>query len=342
MKITFICTNYNSIKCGIGMFTYNLKTELEKYPDIEIDLVNRDTSHLKGLKKVISLEMINEILNYIKKNKKNRDKKINFILEYPFMDWNPITLLTLIYLKKNFKNSKIILSIHEYYRVNILRRKAIDFLISIADGYIVTDSNLYQKIDGEKILRSIPSNILKESSIKKIERDSKNYCYFGLINKSKAFDEMVEAWKEFNKDKIYKLNIYTASDVNIENIEKYNIQIFRDLDNKELSKELQKNSFMILPIIPNINSNNGTLKAAAEHGCIPIGIFSNNMNPLGVNISSQSYSIENIKEALENSLILNKEEEKIKLKKYSKVFSFEKNAKDILLFLNFLVTKKKL
>lgn len=335
MKITFICTNYNSIKCGIGMFTYNLKTELEKYPDIEIDLVNRDTFHLKGLKKVTSLEMTNEILNYIKNNKNKKNEKIDFIVEYPFMDWNPITLLALIYLKKNFKNSKMILSIHEYYRVNILRRKAVDFLISIADGYIITDSNLYQKIDGQKILRSIPSNILKESSIKKIERDSKNYCYFGLINKSKAFNEMIEAWKIFNKDKIYNLNIYTASEIDIENSEKYNIKVIKDLNNKELSIELQKNSFMILPILPNIDSNNGTLKSAATHGCIPIGIFSNNMNSLGVNIKAQKYTIENIKEALENSLNLNKKDKNLKLKEYSESFSFKRNAKAIYELLTF-------
>lgn len=337
MKITFICTNYNSIKCGIGMFTHNLKNELQKYNDIEIDLINRNTFHLKGLKKITSLEMTSEILNYIKNNKNQKDEKIDFIVEYPFMDWNPTALLALIYLKKSFKNSKIILSIHEYYRVNILRRKAIDFLIYIADGYIVTDSNLYEKIDGQKILRSIPSNILKEKSVEEIKRDSKNYCYFGLINKSKAFNEMIEAWKIFNKDKIYNLNIYTASEIDIENLEKYNIKVIKGLNNKELSIELQKNSFMILPIIPNIDSNNGTLKAAAEHGCIPIGIFSNSMESLGVNIFSQSYSIENIKGALENSLILNKKEENLKLENYSESFSFQKNARDIY---NFLKAKK--
>lgn len=315
------------------MFTHNLKNELQKYNDLEIDLINRNTFHLKGLKKITSLEMTGEILNYIKNNKNQKDEKVDFIVEYPFMDWNPITLLALIYLKKSFKNSKIILSIHEYYRVNVLRRKAVDLLISIAHGYIVTDSNLYEKINGEKILRSIPSNILKEKSVEEIKRDSKSYCYFGLINKSKAFNEMIEAWKIFNKDKSYNLNIYTASEIDIENLEKYNIKVIKGLNNRELSIELQKNSFMILPIIPNIDSNNGTLKAAVEHGCIPIGIFSNNMEPLGVNISSQSYSIENIKEALENSLILNKKEENLKLENYSESFSFQKNARDIYNFL---------
>lgn len=337
MKITFICTNYNSIKCGIGMFTHNLRKELQKYKAINITLINGNTFHLKGVKKVISLEMTNEILNYIKNNKNKKDQRIDFIVEYPFMDWNPITLLALIYLKKSFKNSKMILSIHEYSRVNILRRKVVDLLIFVADGYIVTDSDLYGKIDGQKILRSIPSNITKENSIKKIERNFKSYCYFGLINKSKAFDEMIEAWKDFNKDKIYNLNIYTASEVNIENIEKYNIKIFKGLENKELSKELQKNSFMILPIIPNIDSNNGTLKAAAVHNCIPIGIFSSNLNSLGVNIKAQNYTVENIKLALEDSLILNKKEQTLKLEEYSETFSFEKNAKDIY---NFLKSKK--
>ena len=333
MKITFICTNYNSIKCGIGMFTYNLKRELQKYTDIEIDIINKNTFHLKGLKKIISLEMTNEILNYIKKNKKNKDQRMNFIVEYPFMDWNPITLLALVYLKKSFKNSKLILSIHEYYRVNIFRRKAIDVLISIADGYIITDNKLYKKINGQKILRSIPSNILKYNNLEVIKRNPKNYCYFGLINKSKAFDEMIEAWKIFNKSGAYNLNIYTASEINISSAEKYNIKIIKGLNNIELSKELQKNSFMILPIIPCIDSNNGTLKAAAEHGCIPIGIFSNNIKSLGVSIQFQEYTIENIKKALEDSLTLNKKEEILKLEKYSKNFSFEKNARDIYNFL---------
>lgn len=333
MKIVFICTNYNSIKCGIGMFTHNLKSELEIAEDVEVDLINKNTFHLKGLKKITSLEMTKEILNYIKVNKNNKDEKIDFIVEYPFMDWNPLTLLALIYIKKKFKNSKMLLSIHEYYRVNILRRKAVDLLIAVADGYVITDENLYQKVKGLKLLRSIPSNVVKESSREEIKKDSKNYCYFGLINKSKAFNEMVNAWKEFNAKKEYNLNIYTASDILIENATDYNIKVIKDLDNKELSLELQKNTFMILPIIPSIDSNNGTLKAAAEHGCIPIGIFSKNMKSLGINIVAQNYSEKNVKEALEKSLVLDIKKEVLKLKDYSQSFSFEKNAKDICEFI---------
>lgn len=315
------------------MFTHNLKSELETYENVDIDIINKNTFHLKGFKKITSLEMTREILNYIKVNKNSKDEKIDFIVEYPFMDWNPLTLLALIYLKKSFKNSKMLLSIHEYYRVNVLRRKAVDLLIAVADGYVITDENLYGKIDGLKLLRSIPSNIVKENSREEIKRDPKNYCYFGLINKSKAFYEMIDAWKEFNSEKIYNLNIYTASEINIEEAEKYNIKVIKDLDNKELSLELQKNSFMILPIIPNIDSNNGTLKAAAEHGCIPIGIFSSNMKNLGVRIDSQSYTNQNIKEALEDSRSIDEKSEVSKLKEYSEEFSFKKNAENIYRFL---------
>ncbi|MGL5965269.1 MAG: hypothetical protein ACRCZ2_12865 [Fusobacteriaceae bacterium] len=332
MKITFICTNYNSIKCGIGMFTHNLKSELEKLSDVQVDVVNKNTFHLKGIKKIISFEMTKEIIKYIKENRLRKDEEINFVVEYPFMDWNPITLLALIYLKHSFKNCKLILSIHEYYRVNVLRRKAVDLLIKVADGYVITDEKLYNKIDCKrKIKRSIPSNIVRVG--KNIEKSKKDYCYFGLINKSKAFLEMIEAWKLFNKDGKYNLNIYTASEVVIEDVEKYCIKIFKDLDNKELSKELEKNSFMILPIIPNIDSNNGTLKAAAEHGCIPIGIFSENMKGLGVDIPFQNYSVENMKAALEKTLTLDKKSEMIKLKNYSEDFSFKRNAEDMYSFL---------
>lgn len=335
MNIVFICTNYNSIKCGIGMFTYNLAHHLSKEKDVNIEIISSNTFHLKGLKKIFSLKLIKEILKFIKKNENKRLYPIEFIIEYPFMDWNPLTILALVYLKIYFKNSKLLLSIHEYYRVHILRRKLIDVLINLSDGYIVTDKNLYDKIKSKKkLLRSIPSNILKINFDTIIERSEENYCYFGLVNKSKAFNEMIEAWKKFNIDNSKNLNIYTSSDIEIMEKEKYNIKIYKDLSNKDLSIELQKNTFMILPIIPYLDLNNGTLKAAAEHECIPIGIFSKEVKFLGINIMDKLYSARNIEEALKSTINLKKDKFLKELKIFSNSFSFEKNSKDIYKFLN--------
>lgn len=333
MKIIFLCTNYNSIKCGIGMYTYNLVEALKKEEEINVDIITETTSQIKGLKKIISCKFIKKIFDFINKNKNIKDEKINFILEYPLMDYNPFLILVLIVLKINFKNSKLILSLHEYHRVNFLRKIMIKILIKISDEFVITDESFFKIINNKRsLIRKIPSNILKINS-NCIERKKENYCFFGLINKSKAFNEMIEGWKKFNLDKKNILNIYTASDLEISNMENYNIKIYKDLTNEELSIKLQENKYMILPIIPKIDINNGTLKAGALHGCIPIGIFSKSLKNLGIQISENSYSADNIYNALEETLQENDIQFEKNIFEYSKLFSFEENAKELYSFL---------
>ena len=330
MNIVFICTNYNSIKCGIGMYTFNLVQEFEKIKDINIEIIEENTFEFSKIKRFFNINILKKIIKYINKNKENKKQKLNFIIEYPFMDWSFFNLIGIFLLKKYFKNSILILSIHEYDRVSYFRKKATEFLMKISDKFIITDENLKKILPNKEILlREIPSNIKKVNLLKPVIKLENNYCFFGLINKAKAFDEMLEAWKKFNLSKNYILNIYTSSNIEVKSLEEYNIKVFKDLNNEELSIELQKNSFMLLPILPNINSNNGTLKAAATHGCIPIGIFSNSINFLGVNILDKKYTIQNIEKALEETLKINKKEEISKLKKYSINFSFENNSKKI-------------
>lgn len=304
MKLVFICTNYGSIKCGIGMYTLNLVQELRKESNLEVDVISVNTFNLKKIKKIFNIKLLKEINKYKARNQETKDKKIDFVIEYPFMDWSIFNIIGILWLKKMFKNSNIILSIHEYYRVNYFRRKIIDILIRNSDSFIITDNKL-KNILPEKstIFRSIPSNIKKINFNPPIEKKENEYCYFGLINKSKAFNEMIEAWKEFNKEKKYNLNIYTASDVNIGNFQKYNIKIFKDLDNIELSKELQKNKYMILPIKPYIAENNGSFKAGLEHGCILIGKFNSDFikKISKTNYINSNYTIEEILYALKKS-----------------------------------------
>lgn len=327
MKLVFICTNYGSIKCGIGMYTFNLVEELRKEDNLEVNIISVNTFKLKKIKKIFNIRLSKEINKYIAENQAIRDEKINFILEYPFMDWSIFNVIRILWLKKNFKNSNIILSIHEYYRVNYFRRKIIDILIKNSDSFIITDNKLKNILPEKPIIfRSIPSNIKKINFNPPIERKENEYCYFGLINKSKAFDEMIEAWKKYNKEKKYNLNIYTASDVNIDNFQKYNIKIFKDLDNIELSKELQKNKYMILPIKPYIDENNGSFKASLEHECIPIGKFREIYPELYININEDEYSSLNILEALRKS------EKKLLTKnnKFSNITKFKNIANMIL------------
>ncbi|PWX68718.1 glycosyltransferase [Clostridium perfringens] len=339
MKIVFICTNYGLYKDGIGHYVYNLKKEMCKNKKCEIKIISGDTTQKKGKEKFFSKIMYNSINEFLKNELNFIDKDTYFIIEYPFLEWNPIIISSIKKLRKicNLKNGKIILSIHEYKRVHKIRKKFIDLLIKLSDALMVTDYETKKILLNKNkpiLIRGIPSNIQRIN--KPIKNKDNIFCFFGLINKSKAFNEMIEAWKIFD-EKDYKLNIYTSSDINILNSEKNKINIFKELSDQELSKELWKCKYAILPIKPQISMNNATLKAVAQHECIPIGIFEdNNTSDLGINIEDEFYSKENILEALKKTVNLEKDEylRKINLlNKFSEKFSFKKNSNDILDFL---------
>ena len=337
MKIVLICTNYGSFKDGIGHYSYNLINEIKKKYSISIKYITGNTIGLDGIKKIKSKVMIRAIDEFLKKES-NIDKETFFIIEYPFLEWNPLVILSIIKLRKKCikNNAKIILSIHEYMRISSLRRYFTNLLIYLSDAIMVTDQHTLNEVKKFKkpvLVRPIPSNILKVCDSKKEEN---TFCFFGLINKSKSFNEMIKAWKNFNKENKYRLNIYTSSEISID---KYaNINIYKNLDDKTLSKELSKCKYAILPINPSIALNNGTLKAVAQHGCLPIGIFGEKkLEDIGVAISDSKYSIKNIEQSLYKAIKLDVREYNKKLEgllNFGEQFSFSNNAKIIIEFIN--------
>ena len=97
--------------------------------------------------------------------------------------------------------------------------------------------------------------------------------YFGLINNSKAFNEMIDGWRKFYKEhESCRLYVLTSSE--IDNYTDSNIIVKRNLSNFEIAEILTLSTFFILPIKPLIGLNNATLKTATLFGCIPIGVFS--------------------------------------------------------------------
>ena len=337
MKIISICTNYGSSKDGIGHYSYNLMNELEKIFSINIESISGETIGFNKLEKIKSRVMIKAINEYIAKEYNNIDEDTVFIIEYPFLEWNPFIIQSIARLRRvcKKKNAKIILSIHEYIRISPLRRYFTELLIHLSDAIMVTDQYTFNQVRKFKkltLIRPIPSNILKRYDSKKEEN---TFCFFGLINKSKSFNEMIEAWIKFNKDNKYLLNIYTSSE--IKNYNYSNINVYKNLDDESLSKELSKCKYAILPINPSVALNNGTLKAVAQHKCIPIGIFSEEfLDRLGIGINDNKYTEENIEKALDEAVRLEEAEynKKIKeLQKFGDNFSFNNTAELIKVFI---------
>ena len=332
MKIIFICTNYGSYKDGIGHYTKNIADELSKSNGVNVENISGLTCKLNKRQMITSRIMINKIDDFLKLGINNIDKDTSFIIEYPFLEWNPLIIIKLKKLRKicKKKDANIILSIHEYKRVSVFRRRFIDLLIKLSDGLMVTDSgtyNMLKKFKKQMLIRPIPSNIINKSNSKKNE---KYFCFFGLINKSKSFNEMINAWKLFNYNNEYTLNIYSSSDVNLTNSEENNIFVFKGLDDLNLSNKLAECKYAILPIKPYIGMNNASLKATAQYDCLPIGIFeSDYLANMGISIKDSEYSTKNILNALNKSIEIDKEEYLIKLnnlKSFSKKFSFENNS----------------
>ena len=144
------------------------------------------------------------------------------------------------------------------------------------DVILVTSENIKEFFEKTKptFIRPIPSNI-EIGDFKK--QYNKQFVYFGLINKSKAFDEMIKGWKLFKNgdNNGSKLLIVTSSKVNMleEELKKYNIELLIGADNADVASKLIESSFAVLPIIPSIGPGNGSCWSSLEAGNIPVGIF---------------------------------------------------------------------
>lgn len=179
------------------------------------------------------------------------------------------------------------------------------------DEVLVTDTVTKEWIEGrynKKLthMRTIPSNIFCEGKI--IEPKDKNlFVYFGLISKTKAFDEMIKAWTLFNKGKNCRLLILTSSQCEL-SLEECGVQVIREAEKDSIADYLASAGFCVLPIIPCVSSNNATYKSAIGYNCIPIGVFGKEVGDLSAHINIKDNTVAELQKGLERAFGLNDEE----------------------------------
>ncbi|GMB01654.1 glycosyltransferase [Pelosinus sp. IPA-1] len=277
MKLAFVCSNYGSIQDGIGHYCSKIVEKInEIYPAYTVKVFTGNTLGSGKTSLVISLAMTVALFRSACSVIYGRTNCV--IVEYPFYEWNPMILLAIWFNKVALwiSRGKLIISLHEYKRANFLRQYMIRHILAISDIIFATEpQDIAGLIHCKKIIyqRYIPSNI--EPNVRSFEHRFKpnSFCYFGLISKTKAFEEMLEGWKTFNRKGIYELHICTSSDYVylIDDMMKYNISVHLRCNEREVSEILSMCDFGILPIMPCVSTNNATLKAILVHGCIPIG-----------------------------------------------------------------------
>ena len=120
---------------------------------------------------------------------------------------------------------------------------------------------------------------------------SNQFVFFGLINETKAFNEMLKGWDEFNINSKYKLFIITGSDV--KGLERHkNIVYIHNADDDTIFQIMNNCMYCILPVKPQIDEKNATFKTGALAGCICIGKFSEKFSKESFLLDMENYTAE--------------------------------------------------
>lgn len=271
-KIAIIVNNYGQKYDGIGAYSKVMSENFSaslKY-DIYTSICNPEDGRIS---KIFNVGMSRCFFKLIR----NINKYNTVMIEYPFVEWNPIIVIVFMLLRlvTKIKNIKIILSLHEYERVNALRKAVIEVLASYSDLVIVSNENTKKSIskyNSNVLIREIPTNIYGIIR-RKTEQSMNKYVYFGLVNNSKAFQEMVDGWDKFNYKNKYILYIVTGTKLYDIEAKHRNVRYVYNADNDAVFSILNSCMFSVLPIKPEIDEKNATFKAGALAGCLCIGKF---------------------------------------------------------------------
>lgn len=288
MKIAEIANNYGKPHDGVGAYAKVIVSNFSGYVNVDV-FSSICVSTDSALKKLLSRGMTKEI-NKVQKNISNYDA---VIIDYPFVEWNPFIIFAYKRLCSNAhkERKKIIASIHEYNRVNQFRKKVIEFLVKKADLTLVCNEELKKSLSpfsNNIKIRDIPTNIY--SPVTQCSFSRNNYVFFGLINGSKAFVEMLAGWDEFNNMGAYHLDIITGTQIEIDISKHNNIKVTYEAEDNHIMQIMSSCAFCILPIIPEIDSKNTTFKTASLARCISIGKFSASFSSFDFVLNMPSYT----------------------------------------------------
>lgn len=293
-----VCNNFGSTDDGIGNYAAVMKEALEGHTSMLI-FSARCPQQTSAIKKLVNFGMTRAILKLACSPYLNRLDAV--IIEYPFVEQNPCFLLAVKRLSKKLERLKkpLILSLHEYRRCNPLRQLVIRRLARLSDVMLVTDEGDAQGLAdccGVYYLRSIPSNIAPLHSTKA----RANFLFFGLVNKAKAFGELLQAWSEAQIEGEV-LQIATATEIEDQIVGIEGIRYYHNQPEEVIAGLMSEAKFCILPIKPEVDCRNTTFIGAISSGCICIGKFSDELAKLPFLIDIQDYSVESIVQALRHA-----------------------------------------
>ena len=285
-KVALIANNYEQTYDGIGAFATAVSKKFSEQVNLRVYSSNCSENE-SAFRRVTTMGMTKAI----HRASAELGEKDAVLLEYPFVEWNPCIVLSYLHLKRmcRIHHAKLFLSLHEYSRVNALRKAVIRIFARNADCVFVSNETLAQEIRpfAKNIrYRNIPTNISGHTEAGSHEKHT--FVYFGLVNKTKAFDEMLAGWDIFNAAGEYTLNVLTGS--RLSGLEKHkNVNYLFHLQDAEILKTMCDAAYCIIPVRPQIDMKNGTFKTGALAGCVCIGKFSEEYRQLPFVIVMRDY-----------------------------------------------------
>ena len=311
MKIIEIACSISGDLDGIGKHARLVTEEFQKREDVEeIKLLSGNTAGFNKVQLIFSIEMykaLSEAISHIKEKKYDC-----VIVEYPFNEYNPIIIWKYIELKNicRKRHCLLALSLHEYDRVKELRKIVIRKFVRCSDFVYVSEPYYLKKLkkmNNSLFLRTIPNHI-PVLYRKKADNSKENFVYFGFINSSKAFNEMIKAWDKFNVDKRFVLNIVTATKIDFDVVEHKNIKLYIGLDDEKASEIMWNSLYSIVPVLPYVGFNNSSFVSTLQCGCIPIGKFGDSLKEEKFLIQAKNYEVESLIEVFNYAINMSEQE----------------------------------
>lgn len=304
MKVIVIGCNTDGSYDGIGKHARIISEQMKEHPSVEsVTLISGRTKGFHKLKKIFSLEMTHA---FQKACSVVSEGGIDFLdFEYPFDEFDPWIITAFLKLRRTCHQNgcRIALSMHEYDRVKPLRKAVIRIFLRYSDLVYVSEEKYFHSLshlNKNLFLRRIPNHIpLKTENVKAYDN---HFVYFGLVNKSKAFDEMVQVWDTVNKDAENHLDIVTISDISLNEEEHKGITVHKGLSEEDAAAIMEEATFSVCAIKPCVGYNNSSFVSSVQCGCIPIGCFDDSLKDMDFVIHSPGYDREHFSDAFLSAL----------------------------------------
>ena len=269
--IVWVAANFDETGDGVGKYAARLVGAVRPaLPEWRIEVATARTTDLGRGRRFVSGRMAGCLLAVARRVVSGGIGAV--VVEYPFLEQSPAIIPAMRALRRacSMAGTELVLSLHEYSRVGRLRQWSIRYLVGMADKILVTDevtaSALRHWTRSRVWIREIPSNIPRVTATA-VPRDPCGFCYFGVVNRSKAVSEMLEGWRAVWRPGML-LHFLTASVVDVR---APGIVLHQGLSDSAVAQVLVGNSFQVLPILPVVETNSGSLKAGLLNGLIPIG-----------------------------------------------------------------------